>query len=119
MLALFILSLSPATVFADDKAKPLEERGVIKSVDLDAHTLVVTDPKKHVEQKFLWNEETKFSEHAKSVSASALKQALKQGERVHFKYAPGGNTPVLQSVHLAPPKTHKHSNFSPARSSGA
>lgn len=115
--ALCILSLSPALVFAGSAAKPSEERGIIKSVDMESHKLVVTERKKGAEQKFQWNEQTKFIERDKSASASALKQ----GGHVRLSYTPGGATPVLQSVHITPAKTVKHTakNPSPARSNGA
>jgi hypothetical protein len=100
-----ILSLTPALVFAGNTAKPSEERGVIKSVDMTAHTLVVTEHKKNSEQTFQWNDQTKFTERHKSASASALKQ----GERVDLTYTPGGSTPVLKSVHIAPANTKKPS----------
>ena len=103
--ALCALSLSPALVFAGGTPKPLKEGGIIKSVDMKAHTLVVAELKNHVEQKFQWNDQTKFSERDKSVSAGALKE----GERVHLTYAAGGSTPTLQTVHIAPLKTEKHS----------
>jgi len=115
--ALCVLVLSPALVLAGDTAKPSEGRGIIKSVDMSAHTLVVTEHKKNAEQKFQWNEQTKFSERDKSASASALKE----GERVHLTYTPGGDTTVLQSVHIAPAKTEKPGagNHASAKSNGA
>ena len=111
--ALCVLSLSPALVFGGGTSKPLKEGGIIKSVDMKTHTLVVTEHKNHVDQKFQWNDQTKFSERDKSLSASALKQ----GERVHLTYTAGGTMPTLQTVHIAPAKTQKHSasNISPAR----
>lgn len=114
--ALSVLSLSPALVFAAGTPKPIEERGTIKSVDMSAHTLVVAEHRKNAGQKFQWNDQTKFSERDKSASASALKE----GERVHLTYTPGG-TPVLQSVHITPARTEKHSarNLPTARSNGA
>ena len=115
--AICLLALSPALVFAAGTPRPTVERGVIKSVDMDAQTLVVTEHKNNAEQKFRWNDQTKFSERSKNASASALKE----GERVHLTYTPGGDTPVLQSVHITPAKTEKHSanNLSPARSDRA
>ena len=110
--ALCVLALSPALVLATGTPKPVGERGIIKSVDVDAHTLVVTEHKNNSEQKFQWNDQTKFSERNKNTSANALKE----GERVHLTYVPGGDTPILQSVHITPAKTEKHSanNLSPA-----
>ena len=115
--ALCALSLSPALVFAGGTPKPLNESGIIKSVDTKTHMLVVTEHKNHVAQKFQWNDQTKFSERDKSASASALKE----GERVRLTYTTGGGTPTLQAVHIAPLKTEKHSarNTSRATTKGA
>lgn len=115
--AVCVLAISPALVFARGTAKPVQERGIIKSVDMSAHTLVVTESKKNVEQTFQWNKQTKFSERHKNASASALKE----GERVRLTYTAGGDTPTLRSVRIAPPKTEKPraSNRPPASSSGA
>jgi hypothetical protein len=136
-----VLSLSPALVFAGGIAGVMgdlsvgqnpeesgadyvadttgysEERGVIKSVDLSAHTLVVTEHKKNTEQTFQWNDQTKFTERHKSASPGDLKE----GERVRLTYAPDGSAPILQTVHIAPAKAAKSSanNTSPARSNGA
>ncbi|HXI69983.1 MAG TPA: hypothetical protein VNN22_06450 [Verrucomicrobiae bacterium] len=139
--ALCVLSLSPATVFAGglgglggdlapihdydfgdpgldptpETMRPSEERGVIKSVDLNAHTLVVTGHKKNTDQKFQWTDQTKFIEHDKSVTTSDLKE----GERVHLIYMAGSTTPTLKSVHINSAKTNAPSvqNNSSARSS--
>ena len=115
--AICVLSLSPALLFGADAPKPIEERGIIKSVDMSAHTLVVTERKNSSEKKFEWNDQTKFSERNQTTSASALKE----GERVHLTYAPGGDTPILQSVHISPARTEKHSanKLSPATNNGA
>jgi hypothetical protein len=115
--ALCVLSLTPALVLASGTPKTRDERGIIKSVDMSTHTLVVTGHKKNADQKFQWNEQTQFSERDKNAAASDLKQ----GEHVHLSYTPGGETPVLQSVHIAPAKTEKHSatNHSSAKSNGA
>ena len=102
--ALCVLSLSPALVFAGGTTKPLKEGGIIKSVDMTAHTLVVTEHKNHADQTFQWNDQTKFRERHKSASPSDLKP----GERVHLIYTAGGSTPILQTVHIAPVKTEKH-----------
>ena len=117
LTVLCILSLSPALMVAAGSPKPIEERGVIKSVDMNAHILVVTEPKKNAERKFQWNDQTKFNERDKSIGASDLKA----GERVRLTYLPAGDTPILRSVHIAPAKTETHSGKSPssARSNGA
>ena len=115
--ALCILSPGPALMLAAGSPKPVEERGVIKSVDMDAHILVVTEHRKNAEQKLQWNDQTKFSERGKSATASALKE----GERVHLNYLPSGDTPILKSVHITPAKAEKHSanTISPASSNHA
>ncbi len=115
--ALCVLSLSPTLALAGGTPKSVRERGIIKSVDMSAHTLVVTGHKKNVEQKFQWNDRTKFREHNGSVSADALKA----GEHVNLTYTAGGSTPTLQSVHIAPAKMRKHSasHVSPASSHNA
>lgn len=115
--ALCILTLSPALLFAADTAQPAVAHGIIKSVDMTAHTLVVTEHKNNTEQTFQWNDQTLFTERGQSATASALKE----GERVQLTYAPGDATPILQSVHIAPARTGRHgaNNPSPARSSGA
>jgi Cu/Ag efflux protein CusF len=112
-----ILSLSPALLFAAGTPKPIKETGVIKSVDMDAHTLVVTRQKKKSEQKFEWNDQTKFNEQSKHTSASALKE----GEHVNLSYTPGGDTPVLKSVKITATKAKKQSagNISPTKSNRA
>src|SRR5437879_1401510 len=112
--ALCVLALSPELVFAADRTHPSRERGIIKSVDMETHTLVVTDRKNNSEHTFQWNDKTKFSERDKSAGASDLKA----GERVRLTYSPGGDTPILQSVHIAPAKTESHSanKFSLSRS---
>jgi hypothetical protein len=104
-------------VFAGTKPKATEERGVVKSVDTTAHTLVVTEHKKNTDQTFQWNDQTKFMERDKSASASALKA----GEHVRLTYTAGNPKPTLQSVHIAPAKTAKPTakHNSPARSNGA
>ncbi len=108
--ALCVLTLSPALVFAAGTTHPSRERGIIKSVDMDAHTLVVTDRKNNSQRTFQWNDQTKFSEGKKSAGASNLKP----GERVQLTYSPGGETPILQNVHIAPAKTETHSANKPS-----
>jgi hypothetical protein len=115
--ALCVLSLAPALVLAGSTTKPLKERGIIKSVDPTAHTLVVTEHKNHADQTFQWNDQTKFRERDKTVSANALKPS----ERVHLMYTAGGSAPTLQAIHIAPMRTAKHTarNMSHAGSKGA
>jgi hypothetical protein len=102
LAGLCTLVLSPALLFAADTAKPLDGHGIIKTVDLNTHQMVVTEPKKKSDQTFQWNEQTKFSEQKQSASASALKA----GEHIQFTYATG-TPPVLQAVQIAPAKTAK------------
>ena len=94
--ALCILSLSPALLFAADTTQPAVAHGIIKSVDMTAHTLVVTEHKSNTELTFQWNDQTQFTERGQSATADVLKQ----GERVQLTYAPGGATPILQSVRI-------------------
>ncbi len=103
LAALCALALSPAVLFAANAPKTHEARGAIKSVDADAHTLVVSDLKDKSEHKFQWNDQTKFSERGKAVTATELKA----GERVRITYAPGGDRPTMQRVHIAPAKAEK------------
>ena len=85
--------------------------------DRPPYVLVVTDRKNNSERTFQWNDQTKFSERDKSAGASDLKA----GERVRLTYSPGGDSPILQSVDIAPARTETHSanQLSPARSNPA
>jgi hypothetical protein len=112
--ALCILALSPALVLAGSQAKVSEERGLIKSVDMNAHTLIVSEQNK-AERTFSWNEQTKFTEHNKAVHADALKA----GEHVRLAYRPGGDTPILQSVRIIPAKAGKPTAGNPSTTSSA
>ena len=115
--AFCVLALSPTLVFAAGTTHPSKERGIVKSVNMDAHTLVITDRKNKSEHTFQWNDRTKFSERDKSAGAGDLKA----GERVLLTYSPGGATPMLQSVQITPAKTETHgaNKHSPARSNPA
>ena len=108
-LALCTLALSPATFLAADTSKAHDERGIIKSVDPDNHWLVVTDRKDNKEHKFLWNDETKFTERGKTATAADLKA----GERVRITYSGNGDMPTVQRVHIAPAKTEKPASENP------
>jgi len=107
--ALCVLALSPALVFGAGTKHPSRERGIVKSINPEAHTLVVTDRKNNSEHTFQWNDQTKFSERDKSAGASDLKA----GERVLLTYSPGGETPILQSVQITPARTETHSATQP------
>lgn len=104
LTALWLLTSGPASVSAAGTPKSAQERGVVKSVDLKTHTLVVTSSK-NTDEKFQWNDLTKFSEHNRSVDA----KDLKHGEHVRVSYTPGGEPPVLERVQISPAKTKKHS----------
>ena len=110
LVALCALALSPAALFAGNAPKTAEKRGLIKLVDNNAQQIVVTDQKTKADGTFKWNDQTKFTEHAKTVSASALKAGLP----VHITYAPSSGTPMLERVKLSPDKEQKHSSLSPS-----
>jgi len=78
LAALCIFSLSPALLCAADTTQPAVAHGIIKSVDMTTHTLVVTEHKSNTELTFQWNDQTQFTERGQSATASALKE----GERV-------------------------------------
>ena len=104
--ALCALALSPAALFAGNTAKTTVDRGVIKSVDMSAHQLVVTGEKGKTDETFQWNDQTKFIEHDKAVTASALQA----GMSVHVKFAPGTGTPTMTTVKLSPAKPQQHAS---------
>jgi hypothetical protein len=108
LAALCTLVLSPAALFAANAHKTAEERGVIKSVDVTSHQLIVTDQKTKADGTFQWNDHTKFSEQRKNVNSSALKA----GMAVHINYTPSSGTPVLQHVMVSPGKKQKHTSAS-------
>lgn len=110
LAALVVATVGPALAFAGATPKIQHESGIIKSVDLKTHTLVVT-AKKLPSQSFQWDEHTKFREHSRTTTADALKQ----GERVRFTCVPGADRPLLKQVSIEPPKTAKHT----ASNSGA
>lgn len=95
--------LSPAALFAGNVLKTAEEHGLIKSVDVKTHQLVVTDQKTKAEGTFQWNDQTKFIEHGKPVSATALKAGLP----VNITYAAGSGTPMLERVQIPADKEPK------------
>lgn len=108
LIALCALALSPAAILAADASKPGQAHGLIKAVDNQGQQLVVTDQKTKAESTFKWNDQTKFTEHGKSVSSKALKPGL----LVQLTYAPSAVLPVLERVKLSPPKGQKHSSIS-------
>jgi hypothetical protein len=104
-VALCILALSPALVFAGGAAKTSagEERGLIKAVDMNAHTLIISEHRNQVQRTFSWNDQTKFTEHNKIAGADALRA----GEHVRFTYTPGGARSVLLTMRITPAKAGK------------
>lgn len=113
LAALCALALSPALLFAAD-SRPHEERGTIKSVDAAAHTIVITGGKDNAEHKFQWNDQTKFSDRGKTVTASDLKA----GERIRLTYKSGGDTPTIERARLAPAKSEKSAAATPRSTKG-
>ena len=99
---LCLLALTPTALFAANP-RSQEERGTIKSVDAAAHTLVVADLKDNKEHKFLWNDQSKFSERGKTVTAADLKA----GKRIRVTYKGSGEMPAIEHARLAPAKTGK------------
>ena len=76
--------------------------------DTDAHQIVVTDQKTKADEKFQWNNQTKFTEHHKSVNAGSLQA----GMRIHLTYEPSSGTPRLKAVKISPAKPEAHSSAS-------
>lgn len=103
LVAWCALALSPAALFAGNAPKIVEERGLIKLVDNNAHQIVVTDQNSKADGTFKWNDQTRFSEQAKTVTASALKVGLP----VHLTYTPGAGVPLLERVQISVGKQHK------------
>src|SRR5262245_13781922 len=94
-MTLCVLVLGSTAASAASSRKIDTERGVIRSVDTTAHTLLLTEHTKGTEQIFQFNDQTKFRVHHKTVTASDLKP----GERVTIRYTPGGAPPLLQGVY--------------------
>jgi len=107
IIALCALTLGPVAAFAADTAKPREERGTITEVDLVQHRLVVTDHKDNAIHRFQWNDQTRFTEHGKTVAATMLKV----GETARLTYTTSGDLPIAQRVRLAPPKAENHNSM--------
>jgi hypothetical protein len=95
-IALLVVGLGPALAFGAGTPKTHHQHGIIKSVDMAAQKMVVSESK-NKEHTFQWNDQTKFREQSKSTSANALKE----GEHVRFSYKPGGETPLLQRVEIS------------------
>ena len=108
LIALCALALSPAALFAGNAPKTAEARGLIKLVDTSGQQLVVTDQKTKADTTFKWNDQTRFIEHRKTVSASALKA----GMPVSLSYVANSGTPTLERVRLSPKKEPGHASVS-------
>ena len=98
LIALCALAFGPALLFAGNAPKRAKERGIIKSVDNNTHQVIVTDQKTKLDGTFQWNDQTKFTEHGKAMTAADLKA----GEHVRLSYTPGSGTPTLQHISLWP-----------------
>ena len=94
--------LGPSTALAGAAPKEVREHGTIKSINMSGHTLVVAEPN-NKEQTFRWNDQTKFQEHSKASTPSALSQ----GERVHLAYVSNGDMLLLKRVDITPAKHQK------------
>src|SRR5262245_12676685 len=113
LAAVCALALNPATLLAANP-HPHEERGTIKSVDTTAHTLTVTGGKDNSEHKFQWNDQSKFTERGKTVTAADLKA----GERIRLTYKSGTDMPTIERARLAPAKAEKSAAASPRSPKG-
>jgi hypothetical protein len=107
-LALCVLCLGLAGARADGSSKLQTERGTIKSVDQERHTLVVTDHKGKAEHTFQWNEQTKFIEGSKALSATDLKA----GEHALISYEAGKGVATMKSISLTPAKQERSQSHS-------
>jgi hypothetical protein len=95
-----LMALSPHPLLAANNAVTGHEHGTVKTVDAKTRSVMVTGPKDRSEKRFLWNDQTKFVEGRKPVTAAELKA----GERVRISYTKSGDSPLLQSVHILPEK---------------
>lgn len=105
-IALSALALSIAALSTAAAPKTHDAHGSIKSVDVGDHMLVVTDTKSNTEQKYQWNDHTKFTEHGKVATPTDLKV----GEQVHLSFRRDGDMPTLEHVSIVPAKAEKHSS---------
>jgi len=102
--ALCILAFGPALLFAAETTRPAMDHGIIKSVDMETHTLVLNERKDNSEHSFQWNDQAKFMERGKPATAADLKE----GEHVPLTSAPGGDKPILESMHISPARPEKN-----------
>ena len=103
-IALCGLLLGSPSAFAAESATPHKARGTITEIDVGQQHLVLSDRKDNSAHRFQWNDQTRFTDHGKSVAATTLKL----GETVRLTYSPGGDVPVAQRVRIAPAKGKKH-----------
>lgn len=111
-ITLSAVALGLATLSATTAPKAHTEHGTIKSLDAADHKLIVSDSKDKAEHKFQWNDQTKFTEHGKDVTATDLKV----GDQVRLSYRHGGDMPTLEHVAITPAKAEKHSASTPRSS---
>jgi hypothetical protein len=97
-LALCVLGLGLAGAMAAGSQKLQTERGTIKSVDQEHHSLVLTDHKAKTGHTFQWNNQTKFTEGSKVLSATDLKA----GEHALISYEAGESVATMKSICLTP-----------------
>ena len=109
-IALCGLLLGSTGAFAAESAKPHKARGTITGLDLGQHRLVLSDRKDNSAHRFQWNDQTRFTDHGKSVAVTMLKL----GEAVRLTYLPGGDVPIAQRVRIAPAKGEKHAAKRPS-----
>lgn len=79
------------------------EQGTIKSVDQAHHSLVLANHKEKAGHPFQWNEQTKFTEGGKAVSATDLKA----GEHALISYESAKGVAMARSISLTPAKAEK------------
>lgn len=97
-IALGLLPLGSASLFAAEDPMQHSHRGTITPLDPTARTQVVPDSTDKVEHRLFWNDQTKFLLHGKS----ALAADLKVGERVRLSCSDTGDLPSLLRVQIVP-----------------
>lgn len=103
VFALCLLGYGLAEAGTAATPKVLAEHGTIKSIDPKHHSLVLWDAKDKSEHKFQWNEQTKFTEGGKAVSATELNA----GEHALISYESAKGVAMIKSISLTPAKTEK------------
>ena len=110
LATLCALGLAAGAAFAKNThpgvhLKTPRDRGAIEAIDTTAHTLVVKEANKATEQRFAWDETTKFVQQGKPVKAGDLKP----GQQVRIFYQKRGDQLVAQQVVvLAADFAHQH-----------